>query len=127
MSESKVRLTMVIPGATMISKQDCLKMSKKEAYDSFSITVNVRKKKGKKQVIDREILHVNTRKSIPAKQSISISKESYDYMINPKEIPSEKMVKIWKNLSKTQRLEYHLGIIASHFNALSYSYQILDD
>ena len=48
-------------------------------------------------------------------------------MINPKEIPSEKMVKIWKNLSKTQRLEYHLGIIASHFNALSYSYQVLDD
>ena len=127
MSESKVRLTMVIPGDTMLSKQDCLKMSKKEAYDSFTITVNVRKKKGKKQVIDREILHVNTRKSIPAKQSISISKESYDYMINPKEIPSEKMVKIWKNLSKTQRLEYHLGIIASNFNALSYSYQVLDD
>ena len=98
-----------------------------EKWHNSPDSIEVKIKKGKKQVIDKEILHVNTRKSIPAKQSISISKESYDYMTNPKEIPSEKMVKIWSNLSKIKRLEYHLGIIASHFNALSYSYQILDD
>ena len=79
MSEIKVRLSMEVPGATMLSSQDCEKMSKKEAYDSFSITVNVKKKKGKKQVIDKEILHINTRKSKPAKQCISISREAYNY------------------------------------------------
>ena len=127
MSESKVRLTMVIPGATMISSQDCEKMSKKEAYDSFSITVNVKKKKGKKQVINKEILHINTRKSIPAKQSISISREAYNYMTDKKEIPSAKLSKIWGSMANEQRLKYHLNLIAEHFNAVSFSYEILDD
>ena len=127
MSEIKVRLSMEVPGATMLSSQDCEKMSKKEAYDSFSITVNVKKKKGKKQVIDKEILHINTRKSKPAKQCISISREAYNYMTDKKEIPSAKLSKVWGSMANEQRLKYHLNLIAEHFNAISFSYEILDD
>ena len=127
MSEIKVRLSMEVPGATMLSSQDCEKMSKKEAYDSFSITVNVKKKKGKKQVIDKEILHINTSKSKPAKQCISISKEAYNYMTDKKEIPSAKLSKVLGSMANEQRLKYHLNLIAEHFNAISFSYEILDD
>ena len=33
MVETKVRLSMEVPGATMLSSQDCEKMSKKDSYN----------------------------------------------------------------------------------------------
>lgn len=42
------------------------------------------------------------------------------------EAPSTKP-KGWSNMNAKQRLEHHLGLIAESFNALSYSYEILDD
>lgn len=127
MSETKVRLSMEVPGAIMLSSQDCEKLSKKDAYDHFVSVVEEQVQKGKKIIIKREVLHVNTRKSKPAKQNMSISKEAFDYMTSAKEIPSPKMKKTWGSMSIAQRLEYHLGIIAENFNALSFSYKILDD
>lgn len=127
MVETKIRLSMVIPGATMISSQDCEKMSKEDAFEPSTLNISYKVKKGKKEVIKRETLYINTRKSIPARQSISISKEAYSYMIDPKEIPTASMRKTWPKLSLTKRLEYHLAIIAEHFNAISYSYEIFND
>lgn len=127
MSETKVRLSMVVPGATMISSQDCEKMSKKEAYNHSTLTVNYKVKKGKKTVIEKETLHIHTRKSIPARRNLCISKESYRHMISVEEIPSLSMKKVWSRLPATKRLEYHLNDIAESFGALSFSYEILDD
>lgn len=118
---------MVIPGATMLSTQDCVKMSKKEAYDQSTLAINYQVKKGKKLITKREVLHISTRKSKPARQNISISKEAYEYMTNAKEIPSSKFTKTWGRMSKAQRLEYHFGNMAEHFGATSFSYEILDD
>ena len=127
MLEIKVRLSMSVPGAQMLSSQDCEKMSKKDAYDYSTLVVSCKEKKGKKPVIKKETLHINTRKSKPAKQCVSISKEAYDYMTDVMAIPSSKLVRTWANMSKAKRLEYHLSLIAESFNALSYTYEIFDD
>ena len=127
MSEIKVRLSMSVPGAQMLSSQDCEKMSKKDAYDYSTLTISYKEKKGKKSVIKKDTLHINTRKSKPAKQCVSISKEAYDYMTDAKEIPSSKLVRTWANMSKAKRLEYHLNLIAENFGATSFSYEVLDD
>ena len=127
MSEIKVRLSMEVPGAIMLSSQDCEKMSKKEAYDHTIIVVEQKVKKGKKLVTEKEALHINTRKSKPARQCISINKEAYSYMTDAKEIPSERLLKTWRNMTVAQRLEYHLNLIAENFGATSFSYEVLDD
>lgn len=127
MSEIKVRLSIEVPGATMLSSKDCEKMSKKEAYNHSTLVIKHQVKKGKKLVTEKETLHINTRKSKPARQSISISKEAYSYMTNAKEIPSVKLTKTWGGMTAIKRLEYHLNLIAEHFGATSFSYEILDD
>lgn len=128
MSEIKVRLSMEVPGATMLSSQDCeKKMSKKEAYDHTILVVEQQVRKGKKLVTEKETLHINTRKSKPARQCISISKEAYSSMTDAKEIPSARLLKTWGNMTAAQRLEYHLNLIAENFGATSFSYEVLDD
>ena len=127
MSEIKVRLSMEVPGATMLSSQDCEKMSKKEAYDHTTLVVKQQVKKGKKRVTEKETLHINTRKSKSARRCISISKEAYSYMTNAKEIPSARLLKTWGNMTAAQRLEYHFNLIAENFGATSFSYEVLDD
>lgn len=127
MTEIKVRLSMEVPGATMLSSQDCEKMSKKEAYDHTTLVVKQQVRKGKKLVTEKETLHINTRKSKPAGRCISINKEAYSYMTNAKEIPSAKLLKTWGNMTATKRLEYHLSLIAENFGATSFSYEVLDD
>lgn len=127
MSEIKVRLSMEVPGATMLSTQDCVKMSKKEAYDHTTMVVEHQVKKGKKLVTERQTLNIVTRKTKPARRCISISKEAYYHMTDNKEIPSARMVKVWGSLTSKQKLEYHLGLIAENFGATSFSYEVLDD
>lgn len=119
---------MVIPGATMFSSQDCEKMSKKEAYDFFALSVEkkVFDRKIRKLVKEREVLHISTRKSRPARQNVSLSKEAYVWMTGNDSAPMG-MMKPWKNMSKTKRLEYHLNLIAENFGAASFSYEVLDD
>lgn len=118
---------MEVPGATMLSSQDCEKMSKKEAYNHSTLVIKYQVKKGKKLVTEKETLHINTRKSRPARQSISISKEAYSYMTDAKEIPSPRLLKTWGSMTAAQRLKYHLNLIAENFGATSFSYEVLDD
>ncbi len=128
MDEVKVRLSMEVPGATMLSSQDCEKMSKKkEAYDHTTIVLEQKVKKGKKCIIKKETFHINTRKSKPARRVLLISKKAYSFMTDASEIPATRLLKSWKSMTAAQRLEYHLSLIAESFNASSFSYEILDD
>lgn len=127
MTDIKVRLSLEVPGATMLSSQDCEKMSKDEAYETNLIQIEHQKKKGVKKLTKKENLIVFTRKSKPAKQNISISREAYKYMTDKKCVPSFTTAFIWNKLNAKKRLERHLQEIAEYFNALSYSYEILDD
>lgn len=127
MSDIKIRLSLVIPGATMLSSQDCEKMSKKDAYDQHTLSIVSTKKEGKKIKKQRETLLIHTRKTIPARQAISISQEAYDYMVNSKEIPSAKLARKWGHMSNKEKLKYHFDLIAESLGAISYSYEILDN
>lgn len=138
MIESKIRLNMVVPGATILSSQACEEMAVKDAYEHQAITVKSFTKKGKKQVVENEIYHIHTRKSKPAKQIIVMSKEAYEYMLNVPPHPKyNKKVKVatkegkefkslWDTYSINQKLKAHFDLIAADFNAISYTFEILE-
>lgn len=127
MNEIKVRLSLEIPGATMLSSLDCEKMSKDKAYEMSTVNIAYTVKQGKKKKTKRETLVINTRKSIPARQNISINQDAYNYMIDKRVVPVGMFPKIWNSMSAKKRLEYNLSKMAEYFNAHSFSYEILDD
>lgn len=127
MSEIKVRLSMTVPGAQMLSSQECEKNPK----ESYNVTkLRVQNGRGKNST---ELITVATRKNKTAKQSISITKEAYDYMVSNEFEPKcssllHKYPKhVWLKMTPKQRLETHLSIIAESFNAIGFTYEILDD
>ena len=127
MSEIKVRLSMTVPGAGMLSSQECEK-NPKESYNVTKLLVQ--NGKGKNST---ELIKVATRKSKTVKQSISITKEAYNYMVsNEFESNSPSLLRkypkhVWLKMTPKQRLEAHLSIIAESFNAISFTYEVLDD
>ena len=126
MLETKVSLTIVVPGATMISKQECLKQLENNVEESLILNhsvITVYDKDNKNQ----EVLHIKTRKCIPAKQSINICKDAYEAMTSS-EIPYKVRNKSeWFAMSKKQRLEKHLDDIASHMGGVVESYVVFED
>lgn len=138
MNDIKVRLSLCVPGAQMISKQECLK-NPKDSYNTDKMTVEYTVGKGKKTKVKKEILTIKTRKSRVAKQNINICSEAYYHMIASSEPPTPKYAKpvgykqngdpisVWSTMSVDARLEVNLGLIAEHFNATEYSYEVLDD
>lgn len=148
MTEVKVRLSMSVPGAQMLSSQECDKNPKK-SYNVETIPVEFRTRKGKPQ---RENIEVKTRRSRLARQSLNISKEAYNYMIAADQPPTESLAKklyIYKTVSKgkngkpkkvkvettvwahqfnpTKRLDWHMARIAASLGAVDYQFEVLDD
>ena len=127
MSEIKVFLSLLVPGASLLTPEFCEK-NPKESYDVFKL--RVQNGRGKNST---ELLTVATRKSKTAKQSISITKEAYDYMVsNEFKSTSSSLLRkypkhVWLKMTPKQRLEAHLSIIAESFNAVGFTYEVLDD
>lgn len=127
MSEIKVRLSMTVPGAGMLSSQECEK-NPKESYNVTKLLVQ--NGRGKNST---ELITVATRKNKTAKQSISITKEAYDYMVsnefnsNCYSLLFKYPKHVWLKMTPKQRLEAHLSIIAESFNAIGFTYEVLDD
>ena len=126
MLETKVSLTVVVPGATMISKQECLKQLENSDDESLVFNhqvITVYDKDNKNQ----KVLHIKTRKCIPASQSLNICKEAYEAM-TASEIPYKvRKVSEWLAMSKKQRLEKHLDDIAAQLGGVVGSYVIFED
>ena len=124
MSEIKVSLSLELRGGAMLSEQECSKNSKakkKDCYDYFRVEVSDPKGRNK------EILNVAVRKSKTVKQNIKLSKEAYDYMVNPDICPNPKLKKEWDKYSINQRLQYHCGQIAEALGAIGFTFEVLDD
>ena len=127
MNEIKVRLSMTVPGAGMLSSQECEK-NPKESYNVTKLLVQ--NGRGKNST---ELITVATRKNKTAKQSISITKEAYDYMVsnefnsNCSSLLFKYPKHVWLKMTPKQRLEAHLSIIAESFNAIGFTYEVLDD
>ena len=143
MSEIKVNLRIVLPGRTLLSKEECLKTTQK--------TIECKTKKGKSykktisvQVEDWGKMHKHTmkvsegkghkpeditfytRKSKPALQVLNISKEAYVYMIG-NECPYWIKPKKWETMNRKEKLESHLQRIVEHLGGTSFTYQVLED
>jgi hypothetical protein len=116
---NKISFTMVLPGSTM----------KCTGYRKVKLTLqDVHSKKlpenvGKKII---RLIKVPTYEWVPAKQHINLCKEAYLYMTSAMK-PDKYYKKDWPRLNKEQRLEWHLAELAKQYNALEYSYVILDD
>lgn len=147
MNEIKVNLNVVLPGRTMLSKEECLKTIQKTVERTNKKTGKTYKKTVTSYVddfdkMDRHILHVvdgyvdnkpvkevlevHTRKSRPAAQSLNLCKEAYEYMTS-KDCPSWSKPKVWNVMNKKERLEAHLQRITEGLGGVSYTYQVFED
>lgn len=140
----KVNLSIVLKGSTMLSKEECLKTTHKviekktKTGKIYKKTIEVKvedwdkMEKHSMRVIDPdsnspEIITFHTRKCIPARQSLNISKEAYEYMIDKNSCPSWSKPGKWAAMSEKERLESHLQRTAEHLGGISYTYQVFDD
>ena len=138
MNDVKVRLSLCIQGAQMLSKQECLE-NPKESFNTEKMTLVYTVGKGKKAKTKKDVLVIKTRKSKLIKQNINICSEAYYHMTSASEPPTSKYaravgykhngdpISLWSTMNVNKRLEVHLSLIAEHFNAPSYSYEILED
>lgn len=143
-NEIKVSLIITLQGRVMFSKEECLKTIQKtltkknpktgKSYEKTiqflaedwnkldSNTLKVTDDKGK----NPEIITYYTRKTIPAKQSININKEAYNYMTS-RECPSWSKTKVWSQMGAKQRLEMHLQRLAESLGGKVLSYEVFND
>lgn len=125
----KLSVTIELPGSTMMTSQVCDE-NPTENYRRHRILLNVKHfdKKTKKSFYRIEPLEFKTRKCIPAKQSINMSNEAYEYMTSaacPEWYPFG--IGKWKRLSPIERLEQHLDRICKSFKGISYTYVIFGE
>lgn len=134
MSETKVSLSLNVPGAKVLSSQEC-EENPKESYDEHKITIEYFKGKSKRKV--KETLTIHTRKQKLITQNINICEEAYKSMLEtPTSTKYTKLIKgsktnetkrIWDIMSEDERLKKHFDLIASNLGAKSYSYKVLGD
>lgn len=144
MSEIKLSLSIELQGSTMFSKEECLKTTRKvierktKSGKVFKKTIYVQTEdldkmtKGSVRVTDKngknpEIITFYTRKCKPATQTINMSKEAYEYMIDKNSCPSWSKPAKWAAMSKKERLEAHLQRTVEHLGGVSYTYQVFED
>lgn len=139
MNEIKLNLSIVLPGSTLFSKEECLKTTQEV----------IKLKNGKKRTVTKvvedwdkmdkhtfkvsesgkakpETIVFHTRKCKPATQSINLNKNAFDYMTRG-ECPSFAKPKDWARMSKKQKLEAHLSKIVEHVGGVSFTYQVFED
>lgn len=146
MTETKLNLSVVLPGSVMFSKEECLKTTQKVIEKTSKKTGKTYKKKVDVLVDDldkmdshtlkvvdyvdkkpvSEVITFHTRKTKPATQSLNICKDAYNYMISG-ECPYWSKPKVWNAMNKKERLEAHLQRITEGLGGVSYTYQVFED
>ena len=144
MSEIKLSLSITLLGRVMLSKDECLKTTHKviekktKAGKIYKKTIEVKVEdwdKMEKHTMrvtstngtNPEIITFHTRKCKPATQSLNMSKEAYEYMIDKDSCPSWSKPGKWATMSKKERLEAHLQKTVEHLGGTSYTYQVFED
>lgn len=137
MVEPKVSLSLLVPGASMMSSQECEKNSK-DSYNEHKMLINFTKGKGKNQKVVKKPITIKTRKQKLVTQNISICEEAYNHMLSTPTShklskPAKKNAsggmaeRVWDTLSIHDRLKHHFDLIAYDLRAVDYSYEILGD
>ena len=138
MNEIKLSLSIELPGGTMLSKEKCLKTLHKvvnretKTGETYKTTIKVKAEDWDKMVkhtmlMRGKTLTFYTRKCKPARQSLSISKEAYEYMIDKDSCPSWSKPGKWAAMSEKERLEAHLQRTVEYLGGISYTYQVFED
>lgn len=140
MSEIKLSLSVELRGSTMFSKEGCLKTTQETITTKNGRKRTVTKvvgdwdkmEKHTMRVTDKdgtnpEIITFHTRKCKPATQSLNMSKEAYEYMIDKDSCPSWSKPGKWAAMSEKERLEAHLQRTVEHLGGVSYTYQVFED
>lgn len=144
MIDIKLNLSIELPGSTMLSKEECLKTTRKviekktKAGKIYKRTIEAKVEdwdKMEKHSIrvtntngtNPEIVTFYTRKCKPATQSLNMSKEAYEYMIDEDSCPSWSKPGKWAAMSEKERLEAHLQRTVEHLGGISYTYQVFED
>jgi hypothetical protein len=143
MNEIKVNLSIVLPGRTLLSKEECLKTTQK-VIEKKSKNGKIFKKVVSIQVEDwskmnkhsmkveakgekPEIITFHTRQSRPALQTLNMTKEAYEYMIDKNCCASWVKFNRWATMSEKERLESHLQRTVEHLGGISYTYKVFED
>lgn len=123
MNEIKVSLSITLQGGVIYSQEAAKALEEQglAGYDEFSMEVSDAKGQ------NREVIHVKTRKSAPASQSLNISKEGYDAMTDKENVPYWSKEGAWKGMNAKMRLEAHLRRICEGLGGTSYTYQVFED
>lgn len=123
MSTTKLSLTILVPGATMTSKEKSLKNFKtknEEIIPEFHDNIRISLRDGTQE----KIYNIKVRKSIPAKQVINISEEAYDYFVS-NERPDKYRENNWSNLNKNAKIWWHCNQIAASLGGIVDSFEVL--
>lgn len=115
----KVNLSITLPGSVMLSQQ--VAENTPDSFDEFKVEVSGPKGE------DREVLTVQTRKCVPASQSLNISKDAYDAMIDKELYPYWCKAGTWAGMNDRMRLEAHLKRIAEGLGGTSFTYLVFED
>ena len=118
----KIVLTLVVPGATMVT-QELAKVAPQDNTDVHFVDVQEKDKNGNYK--KKETLVVRTRKAKDVVQKIKMDREAYDFMLSTPVDP--KMAARWKSTRNNDRLRFHFEQIAKDFNAKSFYYEVLED
>ena len=130
MADAKLSLTVVLPGSTMMSPQECGENPSNYDRQFMVLSVKTYDKKTKKAFFRKEPLEFRTRKCKNATQVIKMSQEAYEYMTSvacPEWFLNQGGISKWKRLSAEERLEFHLERTCKAMGGLSYSYVIFGD
>ena len=115
----KVNLSIKLPGSVMLSQQAA--ENTPNSFNEFNLEVSGPKGEG------REVLTVQTRKCTPANQSLNISKDAYDAMIDKESYPHWCKAGTWAGMNDKMRLEAHLKRIAEGLGGTSFTYQVFEE
>lgn len=124
-------LTLVLPGSIMVSQQ--VAGNKPEFTEEHKMLFkNYKSKKNK----EPEIVTFRTRKSIPAKQVMKMSKEAYEAMLEESTSPKYnkvvakvkgKLIRVWDTMSEDARIKKHCELIAHDLGAIGFDYIVFGD
>ena len=81
MVEPKISLSLLVPGAGMLSSQECEK-NPQESYNEHKMLIKYTKGKGKFQKEVKKLIVVKTRKQKMVSQNINICEEAYQSMLH---------------------------------------------
>ena len=122
-NEVKVSVTITLQGGVMLTHEEAKAREKQglASYDNFSMEVSDAKGKNK------EVIHFQTRKSVPAIQVLNITNEGYNTMIDELIIPYWSKAGYWTSINSKMRLEAHLHRICESLGGIYYTYTVFED